>query len=163
AKSSVNQNIDANIYGVEFESVWSPIDRLTFNAQVGFLHTAISGGAVLGQMNPNQGDPNLTGIKSSDGAHSVVNTPGLAAPLHALITRTKAAPPGIQQSALLGSPLPGGPRGICGGATGAGQYGYLPPTFGLAPPAGGFASPANDPFHIYNYSASPNVVTYNGV
>jgi len=109
---------------------------------------------VLDQMNLTQGNPNLTVLKAADGSNCVVNTASLAA----LLNGIKALPaPGLQQAVLVGSPLPGGSRGICGG-----QYG-LAPTFGLSAPPGGFSTPTNDPLGIYNYSASPSTVIFNGV
>jgi outer membrane receptor protein involved in Fe transport len=154
AKTAINQNINANIYGIEFQSDWSPVDHLTFDANIGWLHTAITGGTIMDQENLTQGDPNLVVLKAADGSNCVVNAAGLAA----LLNATSAAPSGIQQSILLGSPFPGGARGICGG-----QYGYAPPYFGLKQGVIPFGTPAHDPFGLYNYSASPNVVLFNGV
>jgi outer membrane receptor protein involved in Fe transport len=158
AKTSINQNINANIYGLEFQSVWNPVDHLTFDANIGWLHTEITGGQIMDQENLTQGDPNLVVLKSADGSNCVVNATGLANLLHA----TSGLFPGFQQSVITGSPFPGGAKGICGG-----QYGYAAPYFGLAGPpkpgAHAFGTPASDPYGLYNYSGSPNVVLFNGV
>jgi outer membrane receptor protein involved in Fe transport len=77
-KSSVNSNIDANIYGAELESLWSPIRNLTLNANIGYLHTEITSGNVLDQSNLTQGNPNLTVVKASDGSNCVVPTAAVA-------------------------------------------------------------------------------------
>lgn len=87
-KSSVNSNIDANIYGAELESLWSPIHNLTFNANLGYLHTEITSGSVLDQLNLTQGNAALSVIKASDGSNCVVNTAGAAT----LIGATGGAP-----------------------------------------------------------------------
>jgi outer membrane receptor protein involved in Fe transport len=114
-KSSVNANINANIYGAELESIYAPIDHLTLNANLGWLHTEITGGSVLDQANLTQGDANLTLVKASDGSNCVVNTQALAA----ILAGTQAAygsTPGFTQLAILGAPGgAGGATGVCGG------------------------------------------------
>ncbi len=66
SESSVNENINAKIYGVEFESVYSPIRNLTFNATVGFLHSAIgSGQSSVDSLNLSQGNPAYTLVKDT--------------------------------------------------------------------------------------------------
>ena len=77
-KSSVQQNIDADIYGAELESIWSPVRHLTLNANIGYLHTKITSGTFTDQAYLTEGDPNLTLLKASDGSNCVVNTQGLA-------------------------------------------------------------------------------------
>ncbi len=41
-RNSTNENIDAKIMGLEFESVWQPIDGLRFNANIGLLDSEIT-------------------------------------------------------------------------------------------------------------------------
>jgi outer membrane receptor protein involved in Fe transport len=77
-KSSVNTNINANLYGVEFEGVWEPIHHFTVNTNIGYLHTEITSGSIVDQMDITQGNPNLTLVKASDGSNCAVNTAGLA-------------------------------------------------------------------------------------
>ena len=131
-KTAVNQNIDANIYGAEFESLWSPVHNLTLNANIGYLHTEITAGSVLDQLNLTQGDPNLTLIKSLNGAaigsNCVVNTAALAT-LAAIQEGLPGTPnvPGVTGSS------PSALAGACNGG-----------------PLGAFG--------LYNYSASPGVV-----
>jgi outer membrane receptor protein involved in Fe transport len=68
AKSSVNLNINAKIYGVEFESTYSPIANLTFNANVGYLHTRIDDGqALVNTLDLTQGNPAYTLVHGLDG------------------------------------------------------------------------------------------------
>lgn len=78
-KSSVNQNVDADIYGLELESIWEPIERLRFNLNAGWLKTRIKGGAVLNTLDRTQGDPRLAIVKAQDGSNCVVNAAALAA------------------------------------------------------------------------------------
>ncbi|MGI8839171.1 MAG: TonB-dependent receptor [Caulobacteraceae bacterium] len=79
-KSSVNENINAKIYGVEFEDVWSPIADLTFNANIGYLHTRIDNGqSLVDQINLTQGNPNYTLLHEDDGTACLANTGLLAA------------------------------------------------------------------------------------
>jgi outer membrane receptor protein involved in Fe transport len=117
AKSSVNSNINARIYGVEFESIYAPVNHLTLNANIGYLHTEITGGNVIDQANLTQGDGNLTVVKAADGSNCVVNTQALAT----ILTAAAATPglggtPGYTELAVLGAPGgAGGATGVCGG------------------------------------------------
>ena len=130
-KSAVNTNINADIYGAELESLWSPVHNLTLNANIGYLHTKITSGSVLDQSNLTQGDPNLSVVKASDGSNCVVNTTALAGYL-----------------AAAGNASPAALTDICSG-TGASIGGALSPT---AQQVGPFAG-------LYNYAASPTVQT----
>jgi outer membrane receptor protein involved in Fe transport len=72
-------NINAKIYGVEFEGAWSPVRNLTFNANVGYLHTAIDyGQSFVDTMNLTQGDPNYTLVKTTGAANCLAPTPAVA-------------------------------------------------------------------------------------
>ena len=77
-KSSVAQNVDAGISGLELESVWEPIERLRFNLNAGWLHARIEGGAVLDTLDRTQDDPRLSIVKAQDGSNCVVNRAALA-------------------------------------------------------------------------------------
>ncbi len=80
AKSSVNLNINAKIYGVEFEGVFSPIDNLTLNANIGYLHTRIDDGqALVDTMNLTQGNTAYTLLHADDGTACLAPTTYLAA------------------------------------------------------------------------------------
>lgn len=59
-RSSVNENIDARVQGVEFEAVWQPVDGLRFNGTLGWLDTEIQGGSSLDVFDRLQGDATLT-------------------------------------------------------------------------------------------------------
>jgi outer membrane receptor protein involved in Fe transport len=82
-RTSVNENIDAEIKGLEFESVWSPMDGLRLNMNIGYLQTEITGGTSIDTFNRTQSDPLLTLMKSSSAANCVLPTAGAAAILAA--------------------------------------------------------------------------------
>jgi outer membrane receptor protein involved in Fe transport len=63
-RTSVNVNINAKLYGVELESIWQPIHNLTFNANIGYLHTALDPTNSIDLTNLTQGDPNYQVIKN---------------------------------------------------------------------------------------------------
>jgi len=77
AESSVNENINAKIYGVEFEGLWSPVRNLTLNANVGYLHTEITGGQSIDTLNLTQGNPAYVQLKTGSGANCIVDSAGL--------------------------------------------------------------------------------------
>ncbi|QUD90050.1 TonB-dependent receptor [Phenylobacterium montanum] len=77
-KSSVNTNINAKLYGVEFEGAFQPIKDLTFTTNVGYLHTEITSGEELDQYNLTNGNPALQLVKASDGSNCVATTQGIA-------------------------------------------------------------------------------------
>jgi outer membrane receptor protein involved in Fe transport len=61
-RSSVNENIDATVQGLEIEGVWQPLEGLRFNGTLGWLRTEIQGGTSLDVFDRTQGDPTLTVI-----------------------------------------------------------------------------------------------------
>ncbi|MET0336668.1 MAG: TonB-dependent receptor [Caulobacter sp.] len=80
ARTSVNENIDAKIKGVELESIWEPIRNLRFNATFGYLDTEITGGSSVDTLNRTQGNPGLTLINGAlIGANCVAPTAQVAA------------------------------------------------------------------------------------
>lgn len=81
-RASVNENIDAKIAGLELETVWSPMDGLRLNANIGYLKTEIADGAKsIDVFNRTQGDSRLTVMKTSSAANCVLPTAGAAAVL----------------------------------------------------------------------------------
>lgn len=109
-KSSVNSNIDADIYGAELETLWAPIDPLTLNANIGYLHTKITSGSILDQFDLTQGNANLVVVKASDGSNCVATVTGVATFL--------AVTGGAPGTTMLG---------VCAGAAAAtGAYAYNP-------------------------------------
>ena len=71
-RTSVNENIDAKIYGLELETIWAPVDNLRLNANIGYLQTEIGESESIDTFDRTQGDPNLVLVKSSAAANCVV-------------------------------------------------------------------------------------------
>ena len=72
-RTSINENIDAEVKGIELESIWNPIQPLRFNASIGWLATEITGGKSIDVFNRTQGDPNLVLMKAGNTANCVVS------------------------------------------------------------------------------------------
>lgn len=83
-RTSVNENVDAKVYGFELESIWSPVRNLKLNANIGYLHTKIGAGVTsIDTMNRTQSNPAYTVVKvgpnsSAVGANCVLATAGVA-------------------------------------------------------------------------------------
>ncbi|HEY2483473.1 MAG TPA: TonB-dependent receptor [Caulobacteraceae bacterium] len=79
ADSSVNENVNAKIYGAEFQGVWSPIRNFTIDANVGYLHTRIDDGQTsIDQLNLTQGEAQYTLVKNTAGNNCVAYTAAVA-------------------------------------------------------------------------------------
>lgn len=78
-RTSVNENIDAKIQGLELESIWEPINHLRFNASLGLLQTKIGEASSIDVFNRTQGDPSLILVKASNASNCVANKPSVAA------------------------------------------------------------------------------------
>jgi outer membrane receptor protein involved in Fe transport len=64
-RTSVNENVNATVYGLELESVWSPVHNLRLNANIGYLHTKIADGVTsIDTMNRTQSNPAYTVVKA---------------------------------------------------------------------------------------------------
>jgi outer membrane receptor protein involved in Fe transport len=85
-RTSVNENVNASIYGLEFESIWSPVRNLRLNATIGYLHTKIGDGVKsIDTMNRTQDNAAYTLVKvgpglpnASAGGNCVLNSAGVA-------------------------------------------------------------------------------------
>lgn len=98
----VVENVDAEIYGVELESVFHPVDGVRLNASLGYLHSEAVAGDSVDIFDRTQSDPGLTYVKASSSAGCAVPTSLVAATLTSVAAGTTPA------SALLGlcsSPL----------------------------------------------------------
>jgi outer membrane receptor protein involved in Fe transport len=113
--ASLVDNLDADVRGAEIEVVWSPIEALRFNAQIGYLDTEITQGASIDPFNRTQGDPTLHYAKSLEGG-CVVNTAALQNVIAAINGGT------LNAAAL--AALPG--AGLCGSAALNGAFGLNP-------------------------------------
>jgi outer membrane receptor protein involved in Fe transport len=75
-RTSINENIDAKIWGAEFEGIWQPLHGLRFNAAVGYLETEIQETSSIDTFNRTQGNPGLVLIKSSAASNCVTSMAG---------------------------------------------------------------------------------------
>ncbi len=63
-RTAVNENFDAKVWGLEFETVFAPTRNLRINANLGYLRTKIGKGETsIDIMNRTQGDPDYTLVK----------------------------------------------------------------------------------------------------
>ncbi|HYE44966.1 MAG TPA: TonB-dependent receptor [Caulobacter sp.] len=77
-RQSVNENIDAKLQGLEFETIWEPVDDFRINMNIGLLDSEITDGSSIDVFNRTQGDPSLTLLKASNASNCVVSTAQLA-------------------------------------------------------------------------------------
>jgi outer membrane receptor protein involved in Fe transport len=131
-RTSVNENIDATIKGLELETVWSPFDGFRVNMNVGYLNTEIADGTFsIDTFNRTQGNPLLTLVKASSGANCVLQTSvaatlltvtngGANYPLALLsaCTPTVTYAPGTGPEMYPGGPLATGANQLLGPGTG---------------------------------------------
>ena len=77
ARTSVNDNVDADIWGVELEANWRPDEHWMFNFSASYLNTEISEDRFLvNQRDPSGGDPNSVIIKDITAAFNCAVTSG---------------------------------------------------------------------------------------
>ena len=123
ARTSVNDNVDANIYGLEAEAVIQPSPAWLFNANFSYLHTKVSSDKFLANpRDPSGGRNDAVIIKDiSNGSNCAVvpNTAGNAAGTNAFVGAVNQIISGIGGNvAPLRAPTPF-PSGSGVGATGA--------------------------------------------
>jgi iron complex outermembrane receptor protein len=75
-RTSVNENIDAEIMGMELELSWFATDRLRLDAFVSFLDTKITGGESLNPADPTNSDPNWITVKNTGADVFIAPAPG---------------------------------------------------------------------------------------
>ena len=109
--TSVNDNIDAKIHGVELELAWQPLRDSRIDANIGYLKTEIQGGSSVDVMNRTQGDPTLTVVKGFSGTNCVIPTAAVAG----LLTAINA--PGSTTSVLAIPTLCNGPNAVIPGVS----------------------------------------------
>jgi outer membrane receptor protein involved in Fe transport len=81
SEAVVNLNINAKIYGAEFEGAWSPLRNLMFDAKIGYLHTQIDDGqSFVDQMNLSQGNSSYTLVKTTNAANCLAPTGNASTP-----------------------------------------------------------------------------------
>ncbi len=80
-RASTNENIDAEVMGAEFESIWQPVQGLRLNAAIGYLDSKIKNASSIDTFDRTQGNPGLTLVKSSSASNCVVSTAAAATAL----------------------------------------------------------------------------------
>ena len=79
-RTSVNDNIDADIYGLEAEGVIRPGEKVTINFGASYLHTKVSSNTLfINQRDPSGGNPNTVIIKDPAAFNCVVKGSSAAA------------------------------------------------------------------------------------
>ncbi|HEY0646256.1 TonB-dependent receptor [Phenylobacterium sp.] len=111
SRVALNENIGAKVDGVEFESIWQPLQGLRLNAAVGYLDTKIGDAASVDVADRTQGRSDLTVAKNSLGSNCVIST----ADARAALAASNAA-----SNPFLISGIPGTPLGVCGVVSEAG-------------------------------------------
>jgi outer membrane receptor protein involved in Fe transport len=133
-RTSVNENVNAKVYGVEFESVWSPIQNLRLNANVGYLHTRIASGvSSIDTMNRTQSNAAYTVVKAGPslpgvavGSNCVLTTQGVATVIAAGAGATipfACGGPQIYQAFLQSRGIPAPNAAFLANGTGLYNYG----------------------------------------
>ena len=123
ARTSVNDNVDANIYGVEAEAVVSPIPAFVINMNASYLHSSVSSDKFL--VNPRDvsaGRGDAVIIKDiSNGSNCVVIPTGAggAALTNGYVTAVNAAV-GLQAPTAIPTVAATGAFGICSVLGGSG-------------------------------------------
>jgi outer membrane receptor protein involved in Fe transport len=101
-RTAVNENFDAQTWGLELETVFAPSERFQIIANIGYLGTRIGDGErSIDIMNRTQGDPNYTLVK-----------PWLQLPSNCVV------PTHVAEDFLQASPYVGGYWQICRGIGG---------------------------------------------
>ncbi len=127
SRTAVNDNVDADIYGVEAEAVFRPTSGLLINASASYLHTKVSSDKFLGNpRDPSGGRADAVIIKDITNASNcavVPTTAGNAAGANAFVAGANTAInagaiPGLQPGAGLRAPA-AFPAGSGVAATGA--------------------------------------------
>ena len=126
--TSVNENINAKLYGVEGTFIWAPTDRWQFNLNLANTHSEIGNSASIDPRNPSNSATNAILVKDatiggSVGENCVLYYNGAAA--GSLPAGFTAPPGGV--GGLAGVGIPYSAYGTCRGAAPAG-YSWTDPT-----------------------------------
>lgn len=109
-RTSVNTNIDAKVWGAEFESLWEPVPKLRLNANIGYLKTELADTSALDLMDLTQGDPGYVTLKNGSAFSNCIAPTAQVAQLQALINA--GVLPAIAMAGAPGTPG----IGVCQGA-----------------------------------------------
>ena len=76
ARTAINENVNANLWGLEAELNSNPFDTLVINASLAYLGTRIRNTSSIDPANPTAGDPAWTAVKDlSTGANTITSNP----------------------------------------------------------------------------------------
>ena len=115
ARTAVNDNVDANIYGLEAEAVVAPIPRFVVNMNASYLHTEITGNkALINPRLPSGGRTDTVIIKDITNASNCVVVPnaGGAAVSNGFVTAVNRGI-GLQGPTAISGTGTTGAFGIC--------------------------------------------------
>lgn len=80
-RTSVNENTDADIFGIEAEFLWAPTENWQFNAAISHLDTELGDTATIDPRDPTQGRQDVSLFKDfTTAANCVLEHNGLPAP-----------------------------------------------------------------------------------
>ncbi|MEM0984813.1 MAG: TonB-dependent receptor [Pseudomonadota bacterium] len=123
-RTSANFNIDAEIRGFEFESIWNPASTLLLTANLGLLDTKVLNTEAIDVLDRTNGDPNFVVIKNASSfANCVVSAQAYGTILGAI---------------AVGALPPGSTAGLCTGAFVGAEADFGLPA-GAFTPSDGFA------------------------
>jgi outer membrane receptor protein involved in Fe transport len=108
--TSVNDNIDATVWGLEGEFVWRPTDRLIANLNASYLNTKVGTFSTFDARNPTAGAANAELVSNLSNSIDCVITRNPGAP--ALLLQNGGTPLAGPFAAL--NPLIGGLGGVAG-------------------------------------------------
>ena len=97
--TSVNQNINAKLWGSEGEFLWAPTERWQFNLNVGYTHSSIGNSALIDDRNPSAGRSDVVLIKDA----TLATTVGQNCVLYMLPGQTVTPADNAALTAFLGS------------------------------------------------------------
>ena len=119
-RTSANFNIDAEIKGLEFETVWNPVSTFLLNSNIGILETAIKGSKAIDVLDRTNGNSNYITIKNGvNYSNCVISRAGFRAINIGMSTTNPTSPQDDPQPILPGNAA----GGICG--TTARPYGFF--------------------------------------
>jgi iron complex outermembrane recepter protein len=116
ARTSVNDNVDANIYGLELESIFRPTPQLAINMGASYLHTKVASDKFLSNpRDPSGGRADAVIIKDiTNGANcAVVSTSGSVAGVNGFVNQVNTF---INTINAAGNPLTTAATGLQPGA-----------------------------------------------
>jgi outer membrane receptor protein involved in Fe transport len=131
-RTSVNVNIDAKLWGAEFEGIWEPVKNLRFNSSIGYLDTELQNSSSLDLMNLTQGDPTLSVVRNG------LTYSMCVAPVAQLAQLQQAVNAGLVPAAAVTGSLfaPAQLPGVCNGAFLPGTAAATALGFSITPTAG---------------------------